>query len=259
MRNTILPAATLIYEDASSQLGAENRRGSSPLEVAAVVILGIVLIALILAMLVFLALRMRRIINVGLVVALVLIIGLTTAATIAFVQEQHSLQRSQAVGADPLRVLSAARILTLRTFSDENLDLIERGAASSYMPDYAVLANALSNNANTGLLDTRYVSPITVNEYTAYANAHEAVRQANDVEGDYATAVKIATTTEATAAATLNAQLERQITDARARLEQNANDAGSGLAALGLITVLLAIGAAAAVALGLRPRLREYR
>jgi hypothetical protein len=259
MRNTILPAATLVYEDASAQLAQGDRRGSSQLEVAAVVLLGVVLVVLLAAMLAFLALRMRRIVNVGLVAALLIIIGMTTTVTVTFVKEQRSLQRSQSGGADPLRVLSAARILTLRTFSDENLDLIERGAASSYMPDFTALANALSNNSATGLLDTRYVGPVAVHDYEAYATAHEDVRNANDVDGDYQKAVNIATTTEATAAVTLDTELQREIRGARTALERNANQAASGLALVELFTVLLALAATAAIVLGLRPRIREYR
>jgi hypothetical protein len=258
MRNTILPAATVVYEDAAAQFGAADRRGSSPLEISAVVILGAVLAALLILMLVFLAIRMRRTINIGLAAALVIVLALTTTLTVVFAREQHALQRSQSVGSNPLQVLSAARILALRTFSDENLDLIERGAASSYMPDFNSLTADLTNEHGTGLLDSEYV-PVTISsDFGHYFSAHEEVRRDNDVLGDHTLAVMTATKQEAPAMGTLDAAFRSQIAAARTRLETSASDARSGLAFVGLLTALFALIAAAAIVLGLRPRMKEY-
>jgi hypothetical protein len=258
MRNTILPAATVVYENAAAQFGAADRRGSSPLEIGAVVILGAVLVALLASMLVFLAIRMRRTINIGLAAALVIVLALTTTLTVAFAQEQHALQRSQSVGSDPLQVLSAARILALRTFSDENLDLIERGAASSYLPDFNTLTADLTNDHGTGLLDSAYVPAAISADFGRYFSAHRQVRKANDFYGDHSSAVSIATKQEAPAMAALDAAFRGQIAAARTRLETSASDARSGLSFVGLLTVLFALLAATAIVFGLRPRIKEY-
>src|SRR5262245_53892627 len=88
MRDTILPAATIVYSDAASQLADADRAGSSPAEVVAVVVLGVLLLALLVGMSVFVALRTRRTINVGLAIAVVIVVALTATATFAFVRQQ---------------------------------------------------------------------------------------------------------------------------------------------------------------------------
>jgi hypothetical protein len=257
MRNTILPAATIVYSDAGSQLADADRAGSSPAEVIAVVGLGLLLLALLVGMMVFVAIRTRRTINVGLAVAVVVVVVLTATATFAFVRQQDALQRAQSRGSDPLQVLSVARILTLRTFSDDNLDLVERGAASSYGPDFTRLTGALHDAHDRGLLDRRDTTSNLLADFQAYQAQHRAVKE-HYGEGDYTGAVALATSAEARALSNLDVALGHQVDAARSRLESNARHARSGLVFVAVMAGLLALVAALAIVLGLRPRIREY-
>jgi hypothetical protein len=257
MRNTILPAATVVYSDAASQLADADKAGSSPAEVVAVVVLGLLLLALLVGMMVFVALRTRRTINVGLAIAVVIVVVLTATATFAFVREQDALQRAQSRGSDPLQVLSVARILTLRTFSDDNLDLVERGASSSYAPDFKRLTGALHSANNGGLLDRRDTTPTLLADFEAYKSQHQAVLE-HYGDGDYRGAVALATSDEARALSNLDVALGQQVDAARARLESNARHARSGLVFVAVMAGLLALAAAVAIVLGLRPRIQEY-
>jgi hypothetical protein len=258
MRKTILPAATVVYVDASSQLADGDRAGSSPVEVVAVVVLGLLVLALIVGMMVYLAVRTRRTINVGLALAAVIVIVMTATATIAFVRQQDALKRAQSRGSDPLQVLSVARILTLRTFSDDNLDLVERGATSGYQQDYKRLADGLHNSSTTGLLDSRYANSSLVADYERYGTEHTMVNRAYYNDGDYIGAVQTATSGEARALSALDDGLGRQVDAARGSLESNARHARSGLVLVAVIVSLLALTAAVAIVFGLRPRIREY-
>jgi hypothetical protein len=258
MRNTILPAATVVYSDATAQLADADRAGSSPAELVAVWVLGLVLLALLVAMLVYVAVRTRRTLNVGVGIAAVIIAVLIASTTFAFVREQDALKRAQSRGSDPLQVLSVARILTLRSFSDENLDLVERGATTGYQADFKDLADELHDGRGTGLLDTRYASPSLVSSFEAYYGQHRVVELDNYRDGNYVRALNVATSDEARTLSSLDAELGRQIDAARARLETNARHARNGLAFVAVLAGLLALAAAIAIVLGLRPRIREY-
>jgi hypothetical protein len=257
MRNVILPAATVAYSEAASRLADADQAGSSPAEVAAVVVIGLVLLALLVGMMVFVGIRTRRNINVGLAVAVVIVIVLISTATFAFVREQNALKRSQSRGSDPLQVLSVARILTLRTFSDDNLDLVERGATSGYQDDYDRLTTALHDSDNAGLLDAHNASRKLIADFESYQAQHRQVVRRNR-NGDYQGAVATATSDEARALSNLDDTLGQQVNQARTRLERNAHDARNGLVFVAVLAGLLALAAAVAIVLGLRPRLREY-
>jgi hypothetical protein len=258
MRNTILPAATVVYSDATSQLADADRAGSSPAEIAAVWVLGLVLLGLLGAMLVYLAVRTRRTLNLGVGIAAIVIAVLIAITTVAFVREQDALRRAQSRGSDPLQVLSVARILTLRSFSDENLDLVERGATTGYQADFKGLANRLHDGRGTGLLDTRSASPSLVSDFESYYRQHGVVSFDNYHDGNYVRALNVATSDEARTLSNLDTELGRQVDAARARLETNARHARNGLAFVAVLAGLLALAAAVAIVLGLRPRIREY-
>ena len=68
--------------------------------------------------------------------------------------QRDALTRSQHEGSDPLLELSTARILALRSMSDENLDLIERGTNEADMEDFeAVTCEHCRRRRAPGLLD----------------------------------------------------------------------------------------------------------
>jgi hypothetical protein len=259
MRSDVLPAATTIYEDAQVQLDSSDNAGGSSSETSLVITLGIIVGLLAIAMLGLLAIRTRRIVNVGLALAILFVVAIVVVSTVAFASERSALRRSRTTGADQLQVLSAARILTLRSFSDENLDLIERGAAPEFVPDFARVNTALSGSSPaSGLLQTPYVASPIPADYAAYLALHQQLTHDND-NGDYRDAVQIATTTEPEAVQRLDAAFTKQINTAQARLETNARDARNALAAVALTCIVLTALAIVAIVLGLRPRIQEYQ
>ena len=132
---TILPAATSVYDDAARQLYDAYGNGTSRAHPHALVAVGAAVLALLLATQVVVTWRTRRLLNVGLLGATVLV-GALGAWTLVRIDWQGSaLVRSQREGSDQLIVLSRARILALRSLSDDNLRLIERGTDTSYLDE----------------------------------------------------------------------------------------------------------------------------
>ena len=139
---TILPAATSVYDDAARQLYDAYGDGTSRAHPQALVAAGAAVLALLLATQVVVTWRTRRLLNVGLLGATVLV-GALGAWTLVRIDGQGSaLVRSQREGSDQLIVLSRARILALRSLSDDNLRLIERGTDTSDLEeDFAAVTD----------------------------------------------------------------------------------------------------------------------
>ena len=66
----------------------------------------------------------------------------------SFDAQQQALARSQRDGSDLLIVLSTARILALRSLSDENLHLIERGTEPAYRDDFDHVTASIDRRAD---------------------------------------------------------------------------------------------------------------
>ena len=266
MRDEILPAATGIYEDAALALDERYAGGTAPTGPRAVVLCaGVALVVLVLVQL-YVTRRSRRWLNVGLVVAVALVVG-TAAATLIVVQGQaDALARSRDRGADPVTRLSTARILTLRSLSDDNLELIERGTEAEYREDFALSIARLGLGDARGVLDgvtaptaaTRRTMAVLDARFDAYLAAHAQVQELS-AAGDWPAAVQVAVTEEADAVRALDRMLTDLIERFAATLDGEAERARGRSRALPVATAVAAVAAAIAVVIGLRPRLKEYR
>jgi hypothetical protein len=264
MRGQILPATTTIYEDAARQTSARYRDGTAADEVTAVAVVAAIVLVLLLGTQIALALATRRILNIGLVVATVLVVAVGSWLLAAFAQERAALVSAREHGSDALQVLSTSRILTLRSFSDENLELVERGDAPEYLPDFARVSEQLLGDqgllAYAERIDNRGTPgapELLTTEYNSYLRDHDAVR--NDVYiGDYRHAVMLVSRVEAPRIATLDGDYEQAIKAARDHIDTNARDARNALTGAAVGSLLLAALAAVAIALGLRRRIQEF-
>jgi len=286
MRNEILPAATNLYRDAALHLNDNYQSGTSSLTLGAVVAAGLAMLALLIAVQVFVRRRANRLLNVGLVGATVLVIGLFGWTLVRFSSAHDALSRAQQRGSDSVEVLSSARILALRAQNDENLALIERGTGDVYVAEFDRLVRQLGGRDGTGGLlgyaagladrtgdGTRVRSLAT--PLATLQKVHDEVRKRDD-DGKYNEAVGLSVGTsradvqstlasvggagqELQAADRFQHDLRADITRARARLATAAHDARAGFGVLEVAVPLLAILAGLLVLLGLERRIGEYR
>jgi hypothetical protein len=257
MRNQILPAITTIYEDAAHQTSARYRDGTAGSEVAAVALVAGVVFVLLLATEIALAFATHRVLNIGLAVATVLVVVIGTWLLTAFAQERSALATAREKGSDALQMLSTERILTLRSFSDDNLELVERGAASDYLPDFdrvqsqLVGANGLFDETANGV-----VGGIR-RGYQQFLGDHQGMR-ADEDNGQYSQAVTLVSGTEAHDLASLDRHYETAITAARTQIAAKTRAARNALTGAGIGSLVLAILAAVAIVVGLRRRIQEF-
>jgi hypothetical protein len=270
MTDEMLPAASGIYEEAARRLDDGYRRGTSGAPVVGVLVAAVLALALLVAVQLFVARRTRRLLNVGLVGATVLVVALLGWALASFSAQQEALTRSERDGSDLLLALSTMRILALRSLSDENLYLIERGTAAAYRDDFdevtASITGPLMEQARSSAPDdaTRVEIRRIEGHHGQFVSVHDRVRRLFDADGDtepddYVTAVDIAVTDLTAAATTVDEALATEITAARTRLDDGAADARHGLRALPLVLLIGVVTATVAALAGVQLRAREYR
>ena len=269
MRTEILPAATAIYEDAAVELDDRYRdsTGRPPL-VALVVTAGVALLVILLTQL-FVTARTRRWLNAGLLIAAAVVVAAAVTTWLVLDRQADALAESRDDGADLATTLSTARIVTLRSLSDENLDLIERGGSEvDYIQDFEESISRVGIGETYGLLDrardtapdraSRAALELIEARYDEYLAAHDEVRRLYD-GGNYLAAVDVAVNREAAAAGAVDAELDELIERSSSTLIDDADRARDFAVVLPILVVLAAIGAGTAIVIGLQPRLREFR
>ncbi|HEY5858251.1 MAG TPA: hypothetical protein VIW24_30575 [Aldersonia sp.] len=262
MQSTVLPDAEQLYEERAATISTTLQRYEQPpwpaIGLLAAALLGLVLIQM------YLLRRWRRVFNPGMIVAsfamLALLAWMTIGASVAAADTRKALDQ----GNTPLTTLTHARILAQQARSGETLKLSRRDTTGEYDQAY---------DANVAELRTLLA------DYPSDAPAADLVRDAqtpldgwiaahgrmNDAFGraDYTGAATIAigsdpddSTAQFTA---LDDDLEQGITQTRAELRDEVARASRMLDGLVVGAILLALGGSMFVALGLWPRLREYR
>jgi hypothetical protein len=271
MRSAMLPSARDLYEIEAQRLTSGYRTGVSSRGLVAVALAGGALLAALAWTQLFLARVTRRILNHGLALATVLLLGLAVWIAVAFTVQHNALVEAQRTGSDPVELLTASRILASRAQADESIALAARGGGEGEkrLQDVDRGFQAVTRPIPGLLMQAADVSGTSVTAidraYRRYLAAHaDVVEQVKT--GDFTTAVQLAVqrgahggpTTDAAGDA-LDAALDREVGRAKARFEAAGARAERALNGLsGAIAALTALCAGLAL-FGVRVRLEEYR
>lgn len=251
MQSSLLPRAERLYAEQAARVSNDQERFVNPPFVA----IGLVVVCLILLVLaqIYLSTRTRRKLNAGFLgasLAISLLLGwMLVAGLISSVATDRALDR----GVAPLQKLTSGFILAQQARADETLNLIRRGSTREFDVEFA---------QNTDRLTEMFADDADMTgSVAAWKASHERIDQALAV-GDFTTAVTVATGNGVQDSSTqfrlLDTMLDNGIDDARAELRGNVVRAKSVLTGLASGAIVLAVAAAAAVGVGLIPRLREY-
>ncbi len=279
MRDRILPAATDLYRDAALGLAADYRTGTSTATFLIVVVAGVAMLTLVAVVLVYARRRSNRLVNIGVLTAGVVVVGLLAWILACFAAGHDAMNRAEWRGSDSVEVLASARILTLRAQNNENLALIERGTGDQYVVEFDRAADALGSRDGTGGLlgdaatvadrtgDRARITALT-DHFNALGDVHARVRALDD-GGNWEDAVALSVGKggaaadgqgqELLAVQRLERGLQTEIMRAQARLETAANDARNGFGVLLIAIPVFAIVAGFLVLVGLERRIAEYR
>ena len=264
MQQQILPDAQQLYEQTSAQLDAETTAS------AAIPAPVIIVVATTMGFGIFahrwLAERTRRRVNLGLFAGgaafLVLIIWVGSALTLSTAGSRSAKNTA----ADSLKIVTGLAITAQQARADETLSLIRRGDEDVRKQSFYQRVDSM-NTTLAGYLESD--DAIARDRLTGASSLLARWRQADErinsyiAVGNYRAATQVALGTGADdstpAFDKLNDALSGAIEESRGQLR---GDILSALRVLSGTTVggaLLAVGAALAVALGLAPRMNEYR
>jgi hypothetical protein len=252
MQTKLLPGAEKVYAaDLTRVDQAQRRIGSLPKVGLTLLILAMLAIVVSSAVM---ARRTNRQFNVGLVAAGVVALLVSACIIGAVHLAAGEIERGRTEGTEKFGQLAEARILAQQARTDETLQLITRGD---------ITASEKSFNGHIDELQARLgnSSPAAAEAVNKWVAGHREQVDAYRA-GDYPGAVAQALGTDPGASGAQFAVVESTLSDAleqaRTTMRDHTSDAGEYLvwiptAALGLMTA-----AAAAVVIGLWPRLKEF-
>ncbi|GAA0252821.1 hypothetical protein [Cryptosporangium japonicum] len=265
MRDTLLPAAQRLVTLETGRLADAQRRGADfPVPV---LIAGLVLLLALAGAQAFLTRRTNRLINPGLAVASLATVVALVWFVVAVGSAVGNLNIGRESGSEQFTRLAEARVAVLQARADESLTLIARGDGRADERHYAeMLTGLIGNDGRGGLLGDVAAGPgadrAQVERIAGLAARwralHDDVRELDD-GGRYDEAVELASGPPSATFEQLDRALDEYV-DATghwfdARADQAAADlAGARTAVAGLGLLVLA-----AVVLGTRNRIGEYR
>jgi len=264
MQATILPDAARLYEATSARVDSETT-ASTQIPAPVILVVGTTVAFGAFAHR-WLARRTRRRINPGLIVGglaiLVMVVWVGTALTISTAASRSAKD----TGADSLKTVTNVEITAQQARADETLSLIRRGDEDIRKQSFYQRIDNMHHQLE------QYVSRADVVDKPDLQGADQLLvrwRQANDrmnsfiAVGNYRAATQVALGSgedDATPAFDkLEDLLVKAMDQSRNHLRNDVLSARSGLSGAQVGGVVLSLGAAIAVALGLWPRLKEYR
>ncbi|MEI7715197.1 MAG: protein kinase G-activating protein GlnX [Mycobacterium sp.] len=264
MQSTILPDASRLYQATSNRVDSETTAST---EIPLPVILVVVTTALFGAFAHrWLADRTRRRINPGLVVGgfaiLIMVVWVGTALAISTTASRSAKDTA----AESLKTVTSVAITAQQARADEVLSLIRRGDEEERKEAFYQRLDSMHRQLE------QYMSRRDTVDKSDLQGAEQLLvrwRQANDrinaliLVGNYGAATQIALGSgdgdSTPAFDTLEEKLGKATDQSRTHLRKDVLNARSGLSGAQVGGVVLSLGAAIAVGLGLWPRLREYR
>jgi hypothetical protein len=251
MQTTVLPAAEEIYAGNLSTLEkGQSAIGSLP--IVSLALLALALVAIGVASVILYG-RTNRQFNIGLVVAattVVVVIGWIVVATQLAAHEIEQSRQSTA----KFEQLAKARILAQQARTDETLELIARS-------DISTREKSFHGHIDEMVKLLEAAPEVTKDAVQKWTASHEKQADAYD-GGDYPAAVAQAIGADPAASAvpysTVESSLRDEIERTRETVRDEVSTAGTWLALSPTGTLVLMVVAAAAVFVGLWPRLKEF-
>lgn len=264
MQQTILPDAQRLYEETSDRV-AEETTASAEIPAVVIVVVATTLIFGAFAHR-WLARRTRRRINIGLIAGgmaiMIMIIWVGTALAIS----TAGSRAAKNTAADSLKTVTGLAITAQQARADETLSLIRRGDEDIRKQSYYQRVDSMREQLNAYLSRDHAIAKDELGQADGLlVKWREADQRINDyIEvGNYQAATQVALGTgendSTSAFDKLNDTLNNGIQESRAQLRRDILSARRVLSGTTVGGAVLSVGAALAVALGLWPRMNEYR
>ncbi|MEV6300476.1 hypothetical protein AB0M02_13805 [Actinoplanes sp. NPDC051861] len=257
-RETLQPQAKDLLQFAQREVTGGYQDARSPWWLMLLLVLITALVFALIAAQRYLSRTTRRTFNVPLVAATGLTAVLVVAGWLVFTNQRGHLSSAEADGSAPIAALAGIRGTILRERADEALTLVARAGRGPYEEDFDRISQSISF-ADPALDDVEGLMEQARDQHGLFVDRHREIRALDD-GGDYDAAVELAVRADtASAFQVLTTTVDDAMKDRKAVFETDIRSAGWGLTALTVLGPLLALAIAALAAIGLRPRLEEYR
>lgn len=269
LTTTILPAADQLFGTEATRLSDDYSPGRASAALVVVILVGALSLGLLVLAQVYVARLSRRILNVPMVLATVVLSALSSWAIVGLINQQDALGTAQRDGSDSVELLSATRVLVARAESDESLTLVNRGSDETDRADFAAVIGGLAPSGEligeVAALVQRTAGSVAAGQlatdFASYrgTTTHIVALEAHGQIGP-ATSLAVASSASRNSPSDrLGARLAGQIGAAQNRFARAAASATSSLSGLLIAIPVLTVLAATLALLGLRARLGEYR
>ncbi|MGI9164751.1 MAG: hypothetical protein ACR2JI_17790 [Mycobacterium sp.] len=264
MQDIILPDAQRLYEQTSARVDSETTE-SAAIPAPVIIVVGATMIFGLFTHR-WLAERTKRRVNLGLIAGglafIILIIWVGTALTIS----TAGSRTAKTTAAASLKTVTGLAITAQQARADETLALIRRGDQDVRKRSYYQRVDSMQTQLTAYLAGPHAIAAEQLADagqlLTKWRQADERINAYIEV-GDYQAATQVALGTadddSTPAFDELNDALSAGIQESRDRLRGDIMSARRVLSGTTVGGVLLSAGAAVAVALGLWPRMSEYR
>jgi hypothetical protein len=250
LRAQLMPAAAGLAVTSATAVNNAKSKATSVGDVIAIVALMLLALVALVALQRMLLIRTRRILNLSLAAAtLVVLIG-SVALLVRVGAERNALVNANDQGYGPTAQITRARALGFEAEADLSEALIARGNGQSYLTDEAAAARGVTPLLSTTTTDTQ----------TAFASWSrlEASVTSTEASGDHAGAVSRASQASATfnvfdaAAAAVETKTQQRFADEVVSAKAHLADLNTLVIIGGVIAALLALW-------GAQTRINDYR
>jgi CHASE3 domain sensor protein len=267
LTGTVLPAADQLFATEAARLRDGYRAGGSAAPVVVLAVAAALALGLLVALQIDLARISRRVFNVPVLLATVLVLAVSVWALIGVITERDALATAQRTGSDPVEVLSATRVLAARAQTDQSVTLVSRGSDQTDPLDFTKVMGTLTGRGGLvietfGLDRTRDGGAAfrrLAADFTAYQAEAERIASLQRSGELQAAAALASSPTANTITNRLDGELVAQTSAAQMRFATATADANSSLAGLSIAIPVVTAVAAALALFGLQRRLSEYR
>ncbi|MDL9938394.1 hypothetical protein QSJ18_16710 [Gordonia sp. ABSL1-1] len=267
MQSDILPAAQRLYEHRSMAIADPQQTLTQPPWGVYAALFALLAVLILTSR--YLARRTRRRFNIGLVAAIMAVTLGTLWLLTSGLTSVAATTDARTAGADPLRQLTAARILTQQARSAETLALVRRGDQGNLEQSFRQSTDSIASiiaevrtaeDARTTVgVDKLDQISAALGEWKTTAAKVQGYIEAGDFRTARVTTVGDQPSSSAASYGAVDAALIEAITTARDSFRDDINTAQRLLGFTGTGILLLTVFAAVASVGGMIPRIREYR
>jgi hypothetical protein len=267
MTKTILPATQKLFAFDAARLQQGQRSARSTTDAGFLGLGAVVALAALVAIQVWVRRRTNRILNVGLLVATVLVVVGVVASVSALGSEASTVSQAADRGYAVVNLVAQSRIAAFRAKSDESFTLIGRGNGTAFDDDFNAQAKQLTSLiglagrvTTTGAAHQAAVA--SAGAAASYLGVHTQIRALDD-GGNFDGAVKLAIGSAPGSAnqvfATMDDRLNQTLSAGQDEFIRDISRARHAVAHLNVLLLLTLVAAAALALWGAQQRINEYR